>query len=216
MDGAKDIAEGMVSAITDNDSGFFTGFAAGLLDIPVDMFYLGYDFLDTEHRHENENDKYRFANMVKENTLSMESIERVIQIIFEEYFSKLSDEQKRRLVETKVGRIFGGMVGKQVIFGSHLGAIFGSRWLTKFVGSTTVLSVISIGSSVSRAIYTSRELSERNPELYMKLRREGNLDLLYFLVENKMDPYVRALENYNKNNELFNAIFDDFVSELDK
>ncbi|PHM44924.1 hypothetical protein Xmau_01639 [Xenorhabdus mauleonii] len=215
MDGAKDIAESMVSTITDNDSGFFSGVATGLLDVPVDLFYLGYDFLDTEHRYENENDKYRFAYMIKANLLSMQSIERVIQIIFEEYFDKLSDEQKRRLVETKVGSILGGMVGKQVIFGGHLGAIFGSRWLTKFAGSTIALSVVSVGSSVSRAIYTSRDLAEKNPELYMKLRREGDLDLLYFLVENKMNPYVKAIENYSKNRELFDTIFDEFVKKLE-
>ncbi len=42
------------------------------------------------------------------------------------------------------------------------------------------------------------------------------MDLLYFLVESKMEPYVRALEAYDENRGLFNEIFDEFSVGLDK
>ncbi|NRN29148.1 hypothetical protein [Photorhabdus heterorhabditis] len=185
MDGAKEIAEKMVSTIND-DSSWLTGFSEGVLDIPVDFYYLGYDYLDTDHRWDNENDKYRFVGLIKSEAITLNNLERVIQIIFEDYLGKLSEEQKQRLIETKVGKIFGG--------------------------SMTLVGTLGIGASVSRAIYTSRELAQTNPNLYMLLRREGNLDLLYFLVESKMESYVRALEAYEEDRSLFN----EFSAGLDK
>ncbi|MBS9433265.1 hypothetical protein [Photorhabdus hainanensis] len=215
MDGAKEIAEKMVSAIND-DSSWLTGFAEGILDIPVDFYYLGYDYLDTDHRWDNENDKYRFVGLVKSEAITLNNLERVIQIIFEDYLGKLSEEQKQRLIETKAGKMFGGMISKYAIFRGSLGAFFGTKWFTKFGGSITFIGTLGIGASVSRAIYTSRELAQTNPTLYMQLRREGNLDLLYFLVESKMEPYVRALEAYDENRDLFNEIFDEFSVGLDQ
>ncbi|MGV7961957.1 hypothetical protein QPK13_12890 [Photorhabdus tasmaniensis] len=215
MDGAKEIAEKMVSIIND-DSSWLTGFTEGVLDIPVDFYYLGYDYLDTDHRWDNENDKYRFVGLIKSKAISFNNLERVIQIIFEDYLDKLSEEQKQRLIETKVGKIFGGIVAKYVIFNGQLGAFFGTKWFTKLGGSLAFTTVLGLGASVSRAIYTSRELAQTNPNLYMLLRREGNLDLLYFLVESKMESYVRALEAYEEDRSLFNEIFNEFSAGLDK
>uniref|UniRef100_UPI0036DDBF5E hypothetical protein n=1 Tax=Photorhabdus sp. RM322S TaxID=3342825 RepID=UPI0036DDBF5E len=215
MDGAKEIAEKMVATIDDNSS-WLTGFAEGVLDIPVDFYYLGYDYLDTEHRWDNENDKYRFVGLIKSEAITLNNLERIIQIIFEDYLGKLSEEQKQRLIKTKIGKIFGGMISKYVIFRGSLGAFFGAKWFTKFGGSMTFIGTLGIGASISRAVYTSRELAGTNPALYMQLRREGNLDLLYFLVESKMAPYVRALEKYDENRDLFNEIFDEFSVGLDE
>ncbi|MCT8344721.1 MULTISPECIES: hypothetical protein [Photorhabdus] len=215
MDGAKEIAGKMVATI-DDDSSWLTGFAEGVLDIPVDFYYVGYDYLDTEYRWDNENDKYRFVGLIKSEAITLNNLERIIQIIFEDYLGKLSEEQKQRLIETKVGKIFGGMISKYVIFRGSLGAFFGAKWFTKLGGSVTFTATLGVGASVSRAIYTSRELAQTNPNLYMLLRREGNLDLLYFLVESKMEPYVRALEAYDENRGLFNEIFDEFSVGLDK
>ncbi|MCA6221996.1 hypothetical protein [Photorhabdus antumapuensis] len=216
MDGSKEIAEKMVSTIGDGDSGWLTGFAEGVLDIPVDFYYLGYDYLDTDHRWDNENDKYRFIGLIKSDAITLNNLNRIIQVVFEEYLSKLSEEQKKRLVSTKLGKLFGGIAAKYVIFNGQLGAFFGTKWFMKFGGSLTFTTVLGLGASVSRAIYTSRELAQTNPTLYMQLKREGNLDLLYFLVENKMKPYVKALELYDRDRGLFNEIFDEFTEGLDK
>lgn len=37
----------------------------GFISIPVNLVYLGYDFIDTEHRKENLDDKFRIAQLIK-------------------------------------------------------------------------------------------------------------------------------------------------------
>ena len=57
MDGAKDLAKDMLEAINVDDSGFIAALVKGLISFPVSMGYLAYDFMDTEHRRANEDDK---------------------------------------------------------------------------------------------------------------------------------------------------------------
>jgi hypothetical protein len=47
--------------------GLFIGAVAkGVISLPITA-YLGYDFIDTEHRRENQDDKFRLAALVKNN-----------------------------------------------------------------------------------------------------------------------------------------------------
>lgn len=49
---------------------------------------------------------------------------------------------------------------------------------------------------VERCIYTSERLQQYNPEIYNRLRTR-DLDLLYFLVEPALNPFVDALKIRN-------------------
>ncbi|MFP2466728.1 hypothetical protein ACLEUK_01135 [Pseudescherichia vulneris] len=65
MDGAKDLAREMLNVINVDDSGFLGGVGKGFISTPVNLVYLGYDFIDTEHRKENLDDKFRIAQLIK-------------------------------------------------------------------------------------------------------------------------------------------------------
>ncbi|MEX7638529.1 hypothetical protein [Serratia marcescens] len=49
MKSAKQIANDMADAIN-IDSNLVRGFAQGFISVPVDFYYLGYDYIDTENR----------------------------------------------------------------------------------------------------------------------------------------------------------------------
>ena len=65
MDSAKDIARDMLEAIDIDGSGFWGAIGKGFISFPVSLAYLGYDFMDTEHRRDNLDDKFRLARLVK-------------------------------------------------------------------------------------------------------------------------------------------------------
>lgn len=214
MDSASQIAEQMTSAIN-NDDTWLKGFIEGVIDFPVDLFYLSYDFIDTENRTENRIDKERFIRLIHSGNVSLATLKDLIRITFDEYFEKLDQEQITRLLEVKAFKVIGGLVTKSFLIGD-LGAIFATKFAYKFIGSAGVLTVLSLGAMVSRAIYTSRSLNERNPALYWKLRSTGNLDLLYFLLENKLKPFEETLQTYYLDRELFNNITELFIREMEK
>ncbi|MEN5017149.1 hypothetical protein ABEH87_12465 [Erwinia sp. Eh17-17] len=112
----------------------------------------------------------------------------------------------------------GGSIGGSIIFsqltGINLGRLISAN-LVKAVFSGVVLgSLLSIGGDVSRAIYTSRYLRERNYAAYYKLKGRGDLDLLYFLVEDSVKPFERACAIGDVNKEEFDKICQYFLAGL--
>ena len=67
-----------------------------------------------------------------------------------------------------------------------------SRGVSAFFAGSLAGLLLSVGAETSRAIYTSRYLKRRNPVLHDKLQSLGELDLLYFLVEDIVKPFETA------------------------
>nr|EKT9165571.1 hypothetical protein [Klebsiella pneumoniae] len=82
-----------------------------------------------------------------------------------------------------------------------------------FAGSLAGL-LLSVGAETSRAIYTSRYLKRRNPVLHDKLQNLGDLDLLYFLVEDIVKSSETACMVSDKNPAEFNKICEYFFGGL--
>jgi hypothetical protein len=61
--------------------------AKGVISLPVSLAYLGYDFIDTEHRRENQDDKFRLAALVKKVTFNDEVIYKVIKPFIDDFIS---------------------------------------------------------------------------------------------------------------------------------
>jgi len=75
-------------------------------------------------------------------------------------------------------------------------------------------SVMSIGAETSRAIYTAKKLENQTPALYHRLRSMGDLDLLYFLVEDKIKPFIDACRMADVNRKEFNQMCKYFFGGL--
>ncbi|MEQ9721974.1 hypothetical protein ABQG65_12400 [Yersinia alsatica] len=210
MDSAKEIARDMLDAINIDGSGFFGAVAKGFISFPVSFYYLGYDFMDTEHRSENFDDKIRIAKLIKSGTINREIIEKIIGIFINDFSSRIN-------IANLVRNIAGSSIGK-VLFsqltGVNLGNVIATRAVAAFLSGTAIGAFITVGAETSRAIYTSRYLRERNPMIYYKLQGLGDLDLLYFLVEDTVKPFERACTVSDQNPEEFNKICEYFFGGL--
>lgn len=204
-----------MASVFNNEDVWLRAFIEGAIDVPVDLFYLSYDFIDSGNRTENRIDKERFIRLIQSGNVNLTTVKDLIKITFDEYFEKLNQEQITRLLEVKTFKAIGGLVSKNVLIGD-LGAIFATKFAYKFISSTGILITLSLGAMVSRAIYTSRSLKERNPVLYWKLRSAGNLDLLYFLLENTLKPFEEALQTYYLDRKLFNHLTELFIRDMEK
>jgi hypothetical protein len=210
MDSAKEIARDMLEAINMDGGGFIGAVAKGVISLPVSLVYLGYDFIDTEHRRENQDDKFRLAALVKKVTFNDETIHKVIKPFIDDFVSRVDI--------SSVGlQITGSSVGKALfsqLTGVQLGYVISERATTALFAGTVVGALLSIGAEASRAIYTSRYLQGRNSEIYYKLKDMGDLDLLYFLVEDTVKPFEMACAIDEYNPEEFNRICKYFFGDL--
>ncbi|KQN58638.1 hypothetical protein [Erwinia sp. Leaf53] len=210
MDSAKEIARDMLDAINVDGSGFLGAVAKGVISFPVSLVYLGYDFIDTEHRRENQDDKFRLARLVKTATFNKTTIEKAINLFIEDFSFRIN-------MISMAENIGGSAVGK-VIFsqltGVNLANVISTRLVTVVFSGFTIGSLLSIGAESSRSIYTSRYLKERNPKIYYKLKDKGDLDLLYFLFEDKVKPFEQACAIGDDNSEEFDRVCKYFLGGL--
>ncbi|MCS2157985.1 hypothetical protein MUU48_13835 [Scandinavium sp. H11S7] len=210
MDGAKDLARKMLNVINVDDSGFLGAVAKGFISLPVDLIYLGRDFIDADHRKENLDDKFRIAQLIKYTPLNKKTIEKVLNVFIDDFISKID---LRSLGVKMGGNSVGGMFFSQWT-GIKLGYVISERAMTALFAGTLIGSLLTIGAESSRAIYTARYLCEENPKAYYKLKDMGDLDLLYFLVEDTVEPFEQACQIAEYDKEEFDDICKYFIGGL--
>lgn len=210
MDSAKEIARDMLEAINVDRSGFWGAIAKGFISLPVSFGYLGYDFMDVEHRRENLDDKFRIAQLIKRTTFNKIIVESVINVFVSDFVSRIDMPSLGvEMAGSRVGKIFFAQWT-----GIKLGYVISERAVTALFAGTVIGGLLSIGAETSRAIYTSRYLRERNPEAYYKLKRMGDLDLIYFIVEDAVRPFERACRISELNSVEFDRICRYFFGGL--
>ena len=210
MDGAKELAKDMLEAINIDDSGFIAALAKWLISFPVSMGYLAYDFMDTEHHRANADDKYRFARLINKVGFNKELIGQVVGVFINDFSSRL---EFSLMVEKIVGDSAGRMIFSELT-GVKIGYVISNRLVTAFFSGACIGSLLTLGAEVSRAIYTSRYLAARSPGHYQKLKDMGDLDLLYFLIEDLVSPFEKAIELHNTNEVFFNEVCQCFLDGL--
>ncbi|HFI1930237.1 hypothetical protein [Yersinia enterocolitica] len=212
MTSAKELATKMADSIN-LKSGFLRSFAGGALELPVDLYYLGYDFLDTDNRWANSIDKERCIRLVKRGFANGENLEKIANVIFTRYLDKVDADKLKNIAINGSASIAGSMVANRLVLG-NIGAIFARNLIAKMLIGFSFTTILSIGAVQSRAVYTSRELSMRDPELYAYLNRLGDLDLLYFLVEKRIRPFEDATALWSRNRQLFDEVTKYFFQKV--
>lgn len=210
MDSAKEIARDMLEAIHIDSSGFLGAVAKGFISFPVSLGYLGYDFIDSEYRRENQDDKYRFAMLVKRVTVNDEIVHDLLKPFFDDFISKIHFDRVINALKKTSGNMMGKFAFSELT-GVNLGAAITSGGVAAFFSGTLFGLVLVLGAEVSRAIYTARDLKDREPRIYYKLRNNGDLDLLYFLVEDIVRPFEKACELSHHDPEKFEKVCEYFL-----
>lgn len=132
MDNAKNIAREMLEAINVDGSGFFGAVAKGFISLPVSLGYLGYDFIDTEHRQENLDDKFRLARLIERGMIERDVIEKIIRVFFDDFTSRINYERTAFIVKNVSGSFVGKMVFTEIT-GVKLGEAITSRGVSAFL-----------------------------------------------------------------------------------
>lgn len=184
------------------------------MDIPGDLWALTRDFFDTDNQWRNQTDKIRLMNLIKKGVTS-DDIRRLINIVIRKYLSGLSEEQSKKLLIKIAGNQMGSFAFK-AIFVNELIALFATRIIPKFLVSAGITGILSIGASVSRSIYASYELKDINQSVYNELRAAGDLDLMYFMLEEYINPYLHAIKYQGVNNVIDQQIFDNLLAGVNR
>ncbi|EPA7874545.1 hypothetical protein ACQ6H3_004710 [Citrobacter freundii] len=213
MDSAKSLAKRMLKSLDVGDSGFLASVAQGMLSFPVSMYYLGYDFMDTTHRHSNFDDRVRMANMLKRGISVHQEAQKIVNAVIREFMSKVNMDSIQGIAQNFTGVMAGKFIFAELT-GVKLGAAVSSRIMTSFAAGVVIGSALTIGAETSRAIYTARKLENQNPALYYRLKSMGDLDLLYFLVEDKLKPFLDACSVADVNRHEFNEVCKYFFGGL--
>lgn len=190
MISARKLADEMANAIH-VDGNFFRGFLKGFVNWPVDIYYLGRDYLDTDNRNINSYDKERIVRMVKHGMASRRNLEKVLHLFMDNFFQHVDFIKVKELSAKGGGNFLGKMAFNQLAT-ANMGYVFSSKLIPRMITGMTIGSILSIGAAMSRSVYASRELQRRNHNAYNMLRRLGDLDLLYFMVEEKTRPFEDA------------------------
>ncbi|MHA0873152.1 MULTISPECIES: hypothetical protein [Enterobacter cloacae complex] len=209
-----EIAEGMLKIFnTRKQSGpeiFARSAVDGFMSIPEDLWMLTKDFLDSDHRWRNQTDKIRLLTLIKKG-LTSEDVRRLINTVIKRYLSGLSEDQSKELL-LKIGGSQVGGVAFKMIFVNELIALFVSKIVPRFLVSAGITGVLSVGASISRSVYTSYDLLKLNKDVYNELRGAGDLDLLYFLVEDNVKPFIEAINYQQSHGAIDQDIFNRFLT----
>ncbi|MFP2515077.1 hypothetical protein [Buttiauxella agrestis] len=210
MNSETGIAEGLYYTINGETPGVVSGFIDGILEIPEDIGYIAYDFIDSENRYNNNNDKIRLMFLVKKGGVNKDSLAEIIKVILIKYYSLLTSEQKSQL-QYKIG----GQITGKLVFTTQALSKFLQIFIDKLLIRTSVglisTSILTLGAMQSKAVYSSRDLLNRNPNIYWELRGLGDLDLLYFILEDKLKSFEDAILLHDKDRSAFNNVMKHYA-----
>ncbi|CAI0765122.1 Uncharacterised protein [Serratia entomophila] len=122
MKSAKQIASDMADAVN-IDSHLVRGFAQGFISVPVDFYYLGYDYIDTENRWLNAQDKERFIRLIKSGLANKSSIEKVAHVFIENFANKVNVEDVKDITIRTSGKLLGKFAFNQLAT-ANVGYVF--------------------------------------------------------------------------------------------
>ncbi|QUT13860.1 hypothetical protein [Rahnella inusitata] len=143
-----------------------SGLINGALNVPLDMGYLAWGYMDTDSRFAHQTQRFRMAEAIHNDILNYKHITNAVEIIFKEFdkYASLSQQNNayRGVVSSMVGRFMSA----------------------KLIGM--------IGGMSERSIRMSESLAIEAPEIYWLLRPH-DYELTYFLFEPAVKPFIDAV-----------------------
>ncbi|NMC23876.1 MAG: hypothetical protein GYA32_08975 [Serratia sp.] len=143
-----------------------SGLINGALNVPLDMGYLAWGYMDTDSRFAHQTPRFRMAEAIHNDILNYKHITNAVEIIFKEFdkYASLSQQNNayRGVVSSMVGRFMSA----------------------KLIGM--------IGGMSERSIRMSESLAIEAPEIYWLLRPH-DYELTYFLFEPAVKPFIDAV-----------------------
>ncbi|MBK0098219.1 hypothetical protein IBT49_19715 [Erwinia sp. S63] len=208
----QEIAKRIAKIILSPESAL--GFIDGILSVPTDIGYLAYGFIDTDSRNHRETERIRMMSAIRHGILENHNFMKTIETVLNA-FNKSVPESKQNIIYSKtISSVAGRTITNSLIAGKIASIIAQRSSFLITLRGGIIGNTLLIGGMVERCIYTSERLQQYNPEIYNALRSR-DLDLLYFLVEPALNPFVEALKvKKTQGQPAFERILDMIESEI--
>lgn len=175
------------------------------------------------------------ADMVKHGINTPKNpLYRVVKLILSEYYQHIPEEILKKLAE-KLGlkiAYYGGrmVIGKKIAekialkIAAKVALTAAYKQLAKKIGVSAGASATGVGIPISllmlqgvvqRASKASQRLKKRQPALWLSMRQSGGLDMIYFIVEKPMQPYIDGIAMAKTNAPAFRRRLESLKKELE-
>ncbi|WP_318369015.1 hypothetical protein [Enterobacter sp.] len=216
MDSAKNLARQMLSALDLQDEGMLVAYLRGFANFPVNLYFLAYDFIHTDDRRQNMDDNMRIANLLERATSKkhINLVARAVNVFIEDFMKHVNmADLAKKVAEDTIASTLGSYTFGELT-GIKIGKLISSRITVSIAFSMSISTLLMIGGGASRAIHVSRFLKTSNYGVYRKLRDLGDLDLLYFAIQDRVKPFEEATKLSSSDPALFNQAEEYFFKGL--
>ena len=186
----QEIAKRIAKIILSPESAI--GFVHGVLSVPTDIGYLAYGFLDTDSRYQRETEKIRIAGAIKNGILENHNFMKTIETVLNMFNKNVPESKQNAIYSKTIASLAGRTLTNSLIAGRLATSIAQRSSFLVAARGALIGNALLLGGMTERCIYTSEKLQKNNPEVYNALRAQ-NYDLLYFLVEPALNPFLEAL-----------------------
>ncbi len=213
MNESDDIATRIANVILSPES--IQGALDGALSVPMDLGYMIYGTFDTDSRFLRQSERIRIANAVRRGILHYEHLCSAIKKVFEIFTRAISEGKQNSIYSYTSFALVGRFVTNGVLSSKMTTTIASHASIyLKFIGAAGG-NILLIGGMIERSIRTSKRLMIENPEVYQTLR-PMDYDILYFLIEPALAPFVDALNvKRTQGDRQFGHIIDLIEKKID-
>jgi len=190
MSNYEKIATRIADIIISPDSAL--GFIHGALSVPVDLGYMAHGVFDTDSHYSHETETIRIIHTIDNRILNYDRILGAIEIVFSKFDQYVSESKQNKIYSRGSFSVIGRTVTNSVISSTIAKAVAQRAGWTVALRGGIVGNILLIGGMKERCIRTSVQLSIDEPEFYQELRVK-DYDLLYFMFEPALKPFVEAL-----------------------
>lgn len=167
-----------------------------VLDFSRDVGYLTYEYFDSDNRGRNKNETIRLIKTLKKGSFRVR-ITDIVKIVASEFTSYIP-EKILELVPGKLGKMTGDIFINKVLM-QDMTSLLANKLLNRIGVNAIFSTALLLGGARARAIYASQRLFNESPKIYYRLKDSGDLDLLYYIVEDHLEPFIEAISIAKKN-----------------
>ena len=192
------------------------GFVHGVLSVPTDIGYLAYGFIDTDSRYQRETERIRMMTAIRQGILENHNFVKTVEVVLSRFNEAVPEHKQNAIYGKVIASLAGRIITNSLLAGKLASVIAGRSSFLITLRGGLIGNTLLIGGMVERCIYTSERLQQHSPDLYFSLRSK-DLDLLYFLVEPALNPFVEALKvKRTQGQPAFEKILDRVERELNE
>lgn len=206
MSNYDEIATRIANVIVSPES--VIGLIHGILSVPLDLGYMAYGYFDTKSHYSHETERIRIVRAIDRGILNYDRIIDAIQIVFNQFNKYASENKQNKIYSRSMSSVIGRIATNSIISSKIATAIAQRASFLVAVRGGVMGNILLVGGMTERCIRTSEQLSIEEPVVYSLLRSK-DYDLLYFLFEPALKPFVDALSVKRKQGmPAFNKILE--------